>query len=258
MRIRIFVAVLALLVVASCCLPAVAEAQGHKAQLYYVYDFVVKPAMVSQFEAGVKQEIELGSPAPWSAFSTDEDFHYYFVTPIQNYAAIDSMEKADNEWTAKIGKEKLDALMKSYEGTFEYYKAGVIRFLPDLSYAPKMPGLKPEEGNFMYWAFASIGFGKEKEYRDVSKQWVALYDSNKIPMGWNMFVGVMGVEAPLYIRAERAKSPAQYWAEDEKAWKTIGEARITELWKKTAALGRKFESKTGWARPDLSNKPKAK
>jgi hypothetical protein len=257
MRIRIFVAVLALLVVTSCCLPAVAEAQEHKAQLYYVYDFVVKPAMVSQFEAGVKQEIELGSPIPWGAFSTD-DFHYYFLTPIHDYAGIDSMEKADNDWSAKIGKEKLDALMKSYEGTFEYYKAEVIRFLPELSYAPKALSPKQEEGNFMSWGFANVEFGKGKEFRDVMKQWVALYDSNKIPMGWNTFVGVMGVEVPLYGWAESAKSPAQYWTEDEKAMKTIGEARVTELYKKTMALCRKFESKTGQARPDLSNKPKGK
>ncbi|MGA9363302.1 MAG: hypothetical protein WBW16_02930, partial [Bacteroidota bacterium] len=111
MKTKTFVVLLALLLGAFCFLPAVAQAQGQKAQLYYVYDFAVKPAMVAQFDAGVKREIELGSPIPWNAFSTD-DSHYYFVTPIQNYAGIDSMEQADNEWAGKIGKEKLDALMK--------------------------------------------------------------------------------------------------------------------------------------------------
>jgi hypothetical protein len=257
MKTKTFVVLLALILGASYFLPAVAQAQQQKAQLFYVYDFAVKPAMVAQFDAGVKREIELGSPIPWNTFSTD-DFHYYFVTPIQNYAGIDSMEQADNEWAGKIGKEKLDALMKSYEGTVEYYKVGVIRFLPELSYAPKVPSPKPEEGNFMYWGFASIEFGKGKEFRDVLKQWVALYDSNKIPMGWNTFVGVMGVEMPLYLLAHRAKTAAQFWAEDEKATKTIGEAKVMELWNKTMAVWRKFESKTGWARPDLSNKPKEK
>jgi hypothetical protein len=104
MKTRISVVLLAVLMGAFCFLPAIAQAQGQKAQLYYVYDFVVKPAMVSQFEAGVKQEIALGSPAPWAAFSTD-DFHYYFVTPIQNYAEIDSMDRADNEWSAKVGED---------------------------------------------------------------------------------------------------------------------------------------------------------
>jgi hypothetical protein len=257
MKTKIFVVLLVLLLGAFCFLPPLAQAQGQKAQLYYVYDFVVKPGMVAKFDAGVKREIELGSPTAWSAFSTD-DFHYYFLTPIQNYAGIDSIEEADNEWSAKIGKEKLDALMKSYEGTFEYYKAGVIRFLPELSYAPKVPSPKPEEGNFMYWGFANVELGKGKEFRDILKQWVALYDSNKVPMGWNTFVGVVGVEVPLYILANRGKSPAQFWAEDEKATKTIGEAKVMELYNKTMAACRKFESKGGWARPDLSNKPKGK
>jgi hypothetical protein len=257
MKTKILAVLVVLLLGAFCFLPVATQAQEQKPQLYYVYDFVVKPAMVSQFEAAVKREIELGHPSPYNTFSTD-DLHYYFVTPIQNYAGIDSMDKADNEWSTKIGKEKLDALMKSYEGTFEYYKAGVIRFLPDLSYAPKVPGLKPEEGDFVSWGFANVEFGKGKEFRDVLKQWVALYDSNKIPMGWNTYVGVMGVEMPLYLWAERAKSAAQYWAEDEKAMKTIGGAKVMELYKKTMALCRKFESKTGWVRADLSNKPKGK
>jgi len=256
MKAKIFVVLLVLLLGACCFLPTVVQAQ-QKPQLFYVYDFAVKPAMAAKFEAGVKLEIELGSPTPWDAFSTD-DFHYYFVTPIQNYAGIDSMDKADNEWAGKIGKEKLDSLMKSTEGTFEYYKAAVIRFLPQLSYAPKMPGPKPEEGNFMCWNFASVEFGKGKEFRDVCKQWVALYDSNKVPMGWNTFVGVMGVEMPLFLWAERAKTAAQYYAEDEKATKTIGEAKVTELWNKTMGLCKKYEYKTGWARPDLSNMPKEK
>lgn len=257
MKTKILVVLVVLLLGAFCFLPVATQAQEQKPQLYYVYDFVVKPAMVSQFEAGVKQEIELGSPVPWATFSTD-DLHYYFLTPIQDYAGIDSMDKADDEWSTRIGKEKLDALMKRYEGTFEYYKAGVIRFLPELSYVPKVPSPKPEEGNFMSWGFASVEFGKGKEFRDVMKQWVALYDSNKIPTGWNTFVGVMGVEAPLYLWAERAKSAAQYYADGDKATKTIGEAKVMELYKKTMDLCRKFESKTGWARPGLSNKPKGK
>jgi hypothetical protein len=110
----------------------------------------------------------------------------------------------------------------------------------------------------MQWGFASVEFGKGKEFRDVLKQWVDLYDSNKIPMGWNTFVGVMGVEMPLFLWTERAKSAAQYYADDEKATKTIGEAKVMELWNKTMAVWRKFEFKTGWARPDLSNKPKEK
>jgi hypothetical protein len=180
------------------------------------------------------------------------------VMPIQNFARIDSMEKADDEWSAKIGKEKLDALMKSYEGTFEYYKAGVIRYLPELSYAPKVPKFKPEEENFVRWNFVNLEFGKEEEFAEICKQWVALYDSSNIPMGWRTYVGLMGMEMPFYFWADRSRSAAEYWAEGEKATKTIGDARVTELWNKTVSLFKKYEFKTGRLRPDLSNKPKSK
>jgi hypothetical protein len=184
--------------------------------------------------------------------------HYYFLTPIQNYAGIDSMEKADNEWSAKIGKEKSDALMKGYEGTFEYYKTGVIRSLPGLSYIPKAPKYKPEEENFVSWGFASVEFGKGEEFSSICKQYIALYDSAKIPVGWRMYVGLMGMEMPFYFWAETARSAAEYYADGEKVTKTVGETKSTELWNKTMAVCKKYESKIGRPRPDLSNKPKGK
>lgn len=257
MKTKIFAFTLTLLLGASCFLPVMAQAQEQKAQLYQVYDFVVKPAMVAKFEAGVKREIELGSPSPWNAFSTD-DFHYYFLFPISNFAGMDSIEKAEETWRAKIGDEKFRALMKSAEGTFEYYKGGVIRFLPELSYIPKTPKYKPEEENFVYWAFANVEFGKEEELATVFKQWVTVYDTNKIPLGWRTYVGLMGVEMPLYFWGMRYKSAAEFWVEDEKATKTIGESKVMELWNKTVSLFKKYEYKTGRPRPDLLNNPKGK
>ncbi len=257
MKTKIFAVLLIFLSGSFCFLPAVAQAQEQKAQLYLVYDFVVKPAMVAKFEAGVKREIELGAPTPWSAFSSD-DFHYYFLMAINNYAGIDSMRKADDDWSAKIGKEKFDTLMKSYEGTFEYYKGGVIRYLPELSYIPKTPKFKPEEENFVSWGFANIEFGKEEEFAAICKQWVALYDSSNIPMGWRTYVGLMGMEMPFYFWAERSRSAAEFYADGEKMTKRVGEAKVTDLWNKTMAVCKKYESKTGRPRSNLSNKPKGK
>jgi hypothetical protein len=236
--------------------PGMTGAQEQKSQLYSIEEIVVRPAMAAKFEAAVKKEIELGYPYPFSAYSTD-DFYYYFLTPIENYASIDALNKAESEWAKKIG-ENHQALMKSVEGTFEYYRLGVIRFLPELSYPPKKPRLKPEEVNFTYWGFLYVEFGKEKEFADVFKQWVELYKSKDIPDGWSTYVVESGAEMPFYFMAASGKSAADFYAADEKATKKIGEEKTMELGHKTMALFRKFEIKTGRPRPDLSNVPKTK
>lgn len=229
-------------------------AQEQKAQLYSISEMAVKPAMAAKFEAAVKKQIELGYPMPFETYSTD-DFLYYFLVPIENYAGIDSMAKAEGEWGAKIGKE-YEALMKSVEGTFDHYRAGVIRFLPELSYAPKKPRLKPEEQKFITWGYAYVEFGKEKEFSDINRQFVELYKSQDASIGWNMFVVESGAEMPLYFWAETGKSAAEYYAEKGKDWKKVGEEKRAELWNKFLATVRKFESKTGRLRPDISNMPK--
>jgi len=229
-------------------------AQEQKLQLYSITEVVVKPAMVAQYEAAVKKEIELGYPFPVEAYSTD-DFYYYFLVPIENYAGIDAMNKAEADWDAKVGEE-FQKLMKNVEGTFDYYRHGVIRSIPELSYAPKKPRFKLEEQKFITWGFAYVEFGKEKEFADICKQFVEVSKSKDTSIGWNMFVVESGAELPFYFWAEGGKSAAEYYAENEKVMKKMGEEKFAELWNKCLATLRKYETKTGRPRPDLSNMPK--
>jgi hypothetical protein len=229
-------------------------AQEQKAQLYSISEMVVKPAMAAKFEAAVKREIELGYPMPFETYCTD-DFYYYFLVPIENYAGIDAMNKSEGEWAAKIGQE-YQSLMKSVEGTFDYYRSGVVRSLPELSYAPKKPRLKPEEQRFILWGYAYVEFGKEKEFAGICRQFVEVSKSKDTSIGWNMFVVESGAELPFYFWAEGGKSAAEYYAENDKVMKKMGEEKYAELWGKAMATLRKYETKTGRPRPDLSNMPK--
>lgn len=251
-----FVVILSrLLLVTLCGFPARAQAQEQKGKLYFFEDLLVKPAMVSQYEAALKKEIELGYPFPFMTYTT-ADFHYYFIFSIDSYAGIDKVNKGEEEWAAKIGQEKFAVIMKSAEGTFEYYKTGVIRSMPELSYVPKQPRLKPGEQKFISWGFASVEFGKEKELEEVFKQWVALSKENNSGNGFNTFKAEMGVEMPYYFWTETGKSAADYYTEGERESKQMGEQKVADLWGKTIALFKKFETKTGMPRPDLSVMPK--
>lgn len=244
------------LLVGVLALPVLSPGQEQKAERFAVWEIVVKPSMALKFEAALKKEIELGPLYPWMAYSTD-DYYYYFTTPIENYAGIDSLFKMDAEWMAKLG-DKFPEMIKSFAGTYEYYRFGVYRSLPELSYVPKKARLKPEETKFLYWGFGYVERGKEQEFENVFKEWVDLYKDKNISMEFSTFALEMGAEMPLYFWNVSGKSAAEFFTEDEKASKKIGEEKIKEMGEKTQACLRKSEYKTGKPRPDLSVIPEAK
>jgi hypothetical protein len=234
-----------------------ASAQAPKAQLFTVTDVQVKPAKASIFEAGVKRQIELAYPGVFYASNTD-DFHYYFVEPIANYAGIDTLNFREAAWMNGAGKDNIAALMKSLEGAIYHFDTYVFLQDPDLSYWPAKPRLKEGESKFVYWGFAYVEWGKEKEFEDIFKQWVALYKSKDVTSGWETYVGKFGADLPVYVWDMAGKSAADFFTEDENITKLLGEEAVKTLNEKTMACFRKFEFKTGRFRPDLSNLPKRK
>jgi hypothetical protein len=247
---------LLLLLLGMLCAPS-ASAQVSKGQLYTITDVQVKPAMASKFEAGVKREIELAYPGVFYASNTD-DFHYYFVEPIASYAGIDTMNSREAAWMNGAGKENIAALMKSLEGAIYRFDTYVFLQDPDLSYWPAKPRLKQGEEKFEYWGFGYVEWGKEKEFEDVLKQWVALYKSKDITSGWETYVGKFGGDLPVYVWDMAGKSAGDFFTEDENITRLLGEEAVKALNDKTMACCRKYEFKTGRFRPDLSNLPKHK
>ena len=257
MRGKVSILLMVGLVVTLWAVTALAQAEEPKAQLYFVEDVVMKPSMVAEYEAIIKEVVPLCAqhefPYPFYAYSTN-DFHYYFVYPVENYADIDNLNKAWNELGKKVGVKQWQAMMERFVGTFEYYQYSVIRYLPELSYTPEKPRLKPEEANFVFWEFFYIPVGKEKELDEICQEWIELYKSKKISDGWETYVVEIGTEMPLYIFIERAKSAVDYYSQSEKILKLLGE-KYQPLIAKTYAIRKKVELKTGRFRPGLSYTP---
>ncbi len=66
----------------------------------------------------------------------------------------------------------------------------------------------------------------------------------------------MGADSNLFLVAFSGKNAADFYSQQEKTDEMRGD-ETKELVAKTLACVRKFESKTGWIRPDLSYLPKA-
>jgi hypothetical protein len=238
-----------------------AAAQEKKPQLYFVEDYVVKPSMVPQFEATLKDALATvfkpyNWPWPMETYAT-EDFHYYFLYPLENIAEVDKVFAVSYEITAKFGEQKWDALNKKMGDATEYYKQATFTFSPEISYIPEKPRLKPEEEKFAYWGFCYVMPGREKEFEALFKKIVELCKSKKLTIQFNTFTGGIGTDAPLYFYTEFGRTIGDFFMTAEKTDKILGQD-ITDIWNKVLSLMRKYEFKTGLVRPDLSYAPAAK
>jgi len=261
MRSKKRVLVFVVLAVGILALGQTVAGQEKKPRLFLVEDDVVKPALVSQFEAALKETVAdvftaYGWPWPFDVYAT-EDFHYYVLYPFESLSEIEKAFGIWNEMVGKLGAEKWDALNRKMGEATEYIKQGTVTLSPELSYVPEAPALKPEEVKFVYWGFCSVQPGKEKDFEAQLRKMVELYKARKAPAGFKSWIGGIGTEMPFYFYSETARSGSDLFLMDEKTMKLI-DPEATAIWNDMLKLLRKYESKTGAYRPDLSYAPAAK
>jgi NIPSNAP len=241
-------------------LPAAVRSQPVQPELYLVGDFLVDTSRVAEYEAAVKDLLANLAKHEFAfgldIYSTD-DGHYYAVYPLKNYADVDAWFNAWAELAQKMGPENLQALHRrivagEIERVYQFWY-----YRPDISFLPEKERLKPEEIGYYTWDFVWLIPGKEAEFESINKEWMALSKAKGARDPFFTWAGDMGTQMPVYVWVEYGRSAADYAATEEKFWKAMGEEGAA-LSKKTRALIKKMDSKTGQYRPDLSYAPKSK
>jgi hypothetical protein len=247
------------------CLAAVlslgifSRAQEPTMQLYAITEIIVQPAMSADFEAAMKDWVAFYVKSkylwPFTTYRT-EDYHYYLLGPLKNMADLEEMMKTDME-LAKTGGPEFEGLMKKTSGSYAFANMGAVTLRNDLSYVPEKPRVKIEDAPFFCWDYYYVIPGKESEAEQIAKEWQALYKGKNIPEAFLVWMLVMGNDLPLIVASRWGKNEADYNAEDEENLKKMGDA-YTALAKKTMALCRKYERRTGYRLDALSYAPVAK
>ena len=244
-------------------LPVFTQAQGQKAQGYLMIDYVVKPYMAKEFEAITIEENGLFAgikfPYGWTAYST-EDLHYYFFFPIENFGSFDVIRTAFDEAEKRLG-ESYETLEKRMAGAYEYHREMVVYLRPDLSYTPTESNIKPEESNYVFFEFTYILPEKEEEFETYYREWAALCKKIDFRIGYAAYRGVFGTDNPFYVSAMIARTQADTFVEEERIMKTLSQEEQAELmaaYEKAFSFFRKYETKNGRSRPDLSYAPQTK
>ena len=257
MKTKKIISLLIIFMIGSCSLFSYGQEEKPESQTFLVWDEIVKPSKVAEYEKAFKHAIDLwkeySNRYPLYVFNT-EDFHYYFVIPIKSLDDIDDVFAASEELAKKMGKEKFGEMHDMFTGTYEYAIPMIIHSRPDLSFIPKNMAENVEEVNFRYWGFCYGIPGMEKEIETAFKKFVELYSANEIPNGWETYMGSIGTETPYYFYVESGKSQGEFWNLIEEINQKHPEMskEAMNVWGKLLTSLRKFETKTGWFRPDLS------
>ena len=226
--------------------------------LYLMADIQVEVAKAPDYEVALKAMIaalkDAAFPVVFDTYATDDSRYYIVYSLPKGYASVDGLQAAWRDAAVRIGAEKLQAL----HGRMTAAELGrVLRFWtfrPDLSFLPSPERLKPEEYGHYTWDFVWLIPGSEAAFEALNREWAALSAARKCRDPFMTYQGGYGNEEPVYVWFEYGKSAADYALAEEKFWKSLGDEGAA-LSKRTRALIRKQETKTGSYRPDLSYAP---
>jgi hypothetical protein len=233
-----------------------AFAQAPQGQYFAVHQELAKPYMIKEYEATSKEFVAMvkANKAKMPHFSFDciasRDFVYTYVAPIPNLGGLDGIT-ADFGALAQAAGASFADLMKRGGAATEVNRDGAVQLVPELSYQPAQPRLQPSEAKYRHYDIYYVLPGREADADAVAAEYVKLFKAKNVASGYSLFKGVMGHELPMVLVAVGAKDPVDFYTEDAKVEALLG-AEGKALQAKAASLCRRFESRDGWVRPDLS------
>jgi hypothetical protein len=230
-------------------------AQEMKDQLFVIHEEVAKVDMIGQYEKTSAEWVKLMHDAGLDISkihaSQRDDFHYYYLIPISNYAEIDDIFPKFQEAVAKLDKDKWSQFTAENDKTIETNHEFVARWSASLSYIPKEPRLKQGEAKFLHWIFFHYKLDKRNEVMDVLKEWKKLYEDKNISHAYDIWLMDMGEDNNMMVLTEQAKDAIDFYQTMDGIDKKVQQEE-QKLWAKFSPLVYKMEQKYGKLRPDLS------
>lgn len=233
--------------------PTVAEALPPS--LYLMADIRVEVAKAPEYEAALKALIAALKDARFAevfdTYATDDSRYYIVYGLPKGYASVDGLQAAWRDAALRIGPEKFQTLHARMTASELGRVLRFWTFRPGISFLPSPERLKPGEYGYYTWDYVWLIPGSEAAFEALNREWAALSAARKSRDPFLTYQGGYGNEEPVYVWFEYGKTAADYALAEEKFWKSLGDEGAA-LSKRTRALIRKQETKTGRYRPDLS------
>jgi hypothetical protein len=249
-------AVIALLL--SIILPGIAIAQVESAgyQGYLIWEDVVYPSEAVAYENMTRKQMELYTdqnfPHKIDVYNTT-DFTYYWVVKADNYAFIDTLYMDFND-LYRNAPDRVNEIREGFAGTHESTRSWTCYSDAELSFQPTGQEGTTEEGPYLFMGFCYPLKGMMEEAREAMKGFVRVASAKGAKLGWDTYIGDLGVDAPMFFWSSSAKDPVEFYSLNSADFDIMGE-EADELWNDLRNVMRKYEEKQGWYREDLSYDP---
>jgi hypothetical protein len=236
-----------------CCILLAVQswAQDNTPVHFAAYEHRVKPTMTRQYWESMKKVKSNSSQhkiaAIWASFQFDDNTYIHFM-PIKNFADLD--KDPFDELSTKMGKDQHEAMWKGFDPCMESTSSYVLTFYPGLSYL-RATG----QENFRDVFFWTILPGKELEAETLLKEWAKVYESKKVPTGFETYKVTFGSE-PAYAIVSWAKDELDMAVKRNKTRELMGDDML-KMNDKTMAITLKYNTKRGSRLPDVSYSPPA-
>lgn len=228
--------------------------QEMKDQLFWVREEVVKVDMWDKYESTSKEWVKLMTEAgldyPYMQASQRDDGHYYYLFPLDNYAAIDKMQGIFGAVIEKIDKDKWQKFMVENESSIETHKDFIATRSAKYSYMPKEPRLKHEDMGFIHWMFFHYKLENRKDVIDIMTEWKKLYEDKNIKNGYTIWLIELGLDNNMVALTESYKDGEDFY-KAQKEDNALMETEADVLWAKMSKYITSIENKYGAPRPNL-------
>jgi hypothetical protein len=217
---------------------------------------LAKPGKIAEYEAATKEFVALARKhkALMPTFSFEAvmspDFTYAFATPLKSLGDLDRIMSEFGALAQAAGPSFVDVTKRSGDAT-DHTRESIIALAPELSYLPASPRLKREEMPYRHFDLYYLRPGTEAEADSVAADILKLFKAKAMPNPYTIYKVILGPEMPLYVVAVGARDASDFHAQQAGLQAALG-AEGKDLFARAFTLTRRFETREGTFRPDLS------
>ena len=224
-------------------------------QAYQVHQDNVKPSMFMEYEKIAKEfnaaSVEHNLQATWFT-AMSNDFRYFYITPIENFAELDENPFAD---MAKAMGDKFGDMFDRFDKCYDSHGSYVIFKDDEVSYSPAEDVKPAEDQNYRKWFYIYYKPENAKKVREGMKAVKELFTSKGSKEYYNVYRNGFGQLESYYMVSIAAKDEIESATRGKANEEVLGPDRF-ETFSKVMNYASRMEEYTGEMRPDLAYSPK--
>lgn len=236
-------------------LPLISIAQDN--QMYWIHVDDVKPSMVAEYEATIKEAFGLlkqhNIQTEGTIVLATNDSKYHFISPIKNLGDVNY--KVWSDLSEKAGQEVVSNLFNKMDKCYDNERDYALTLRKELTYMPDGITQTPEGQNYRKQYIFYVAPGNRAVVNEKFKAVKEVYEKKGAKEYYRVYKSGFGADGEHYLVSIAAKDALEYAKTETETMELIGDEG-------KRALGELFGSALkytvidGNMRPDLAYTPK--